>query len=171
MNQKSLFGIGLIALGILLFTTREHTLSTGSLFGYFWPSLFVMPLGIFFHWLYFGMTGRRGTGLLIPGGILLVAGIFFQLSMLFDLWGVLWPGFLLAVSAGLFEFYWFGGRNRWLLIPINILFVLSLLFFALFSVGALWNGLFGSSPILAIVLIAAGALLFLSGGRKKNAPF
>jgi hypothetical protein len=170
MNQKSLFGIALIALGIVLFSAKGHALHMGSLFGYFWPSLFVLPLGVFFHWLYFSMTGRRGAGLLIPGGILLVSGVVCQLAMLFDLWGVLWPGFLLAVSAGLFEFYWFGGRNRWLLIPINILFVLSLLFFALFSLGALWNGLFGSRPIAAIVLIAAGALLFFTGGRSKNTP-
>jgi hypothetical protein len=89
--------------------------------------------------------------------------------MLFDLWAYLWPGFLLAVSAGLFEFYWFGGRNRWLLIPINILFVLSLLFFALFSIGAIWNGLFGGSPVLAIILIIGGTLLFFTNGRSKNA--
>ncbi|KIL37846.1 membrane protein [Gordoniibacillus kamchatkensis] len=168
MNQKSFFGVILIAIGIILFSVKGEALHAGSLFGYFWPSLFVLPLGVFFHWLYFSMTGRRGSGLLIPGGILLVSGIVCQLAMLFDLWGVLWPGFLLAVAAGLFEFYWFGGRNRWLLIPINILFVLSLLFFALFSLGALWNSLFGSRPILAIVLIAAGALLFLSSGRNKN---
>lgn len=170
MNQKSLFGIALIALGIILYSVKGDTLETGSLFGYFWPSLFVLPLGVFFHWLYFSMLGRRAPGVLIPGGILLVSGVMCQLAMLFDLWGVLWPGFLLAVSAGLFEFYWFGGRNRWLLIPINILFVLSLLFFALFSIGALWNGLFGSRTILAGVLIAAGALLFFGSGRSRNTP-
>jgi hypothetical protein len=169
VNPRSLAGILLVVLGIVMFSMKGTELHPGSLFGYFWPSLFVLPLGVFFHWMYFSMTGRRAPGLLIPGGILLVAGIVCQLSMLFDLWAYLWPGFLLAVSAGLFEFYWFGGRNRWLLIPINILFVLSLLFFALFSIGAIWNGLFGGSPVLAILLIAGGTVLFFTNGRKKNA--
>jgi hypothetical protein len=168
MNRNSFFGFALIALGILLFTAKGHSLQTGSLFAYFWPSMFVLPLAVFFHWMYFSMTGRRGAGLLIPGGILLVSGLVCQVAMLFDLWSVLWPGFLLAVSVGLFEFYWFGGRNRWLLIPINILLVLSLLFFAVFALGALWNGLFGSRSVLAVVLIAAGALLFFVGGRGRN---
>ncbi|MFC0211025.1 hypothetical protein ACFFK0_00955 [Paenibacillus chartarius] len=169
MNRNALLGLGLIALGIILFTVRGETYSVGTLFGLFWPSMFVLPLGVFFHWLYFGMTGRRGAGLLVPGGILLVSGVVCQIAMLFDLWSVMWPGFLFAVSVGLFELYWFGGRNRWLLIPINILLVLSLLFFALFSLGALWNGLSAGQPIIAVVLIAAGVLLFFRTGSSRNA--
>ncbi|MCD1259814.1 hypothetical protein B5M42_013320 [Paenibacillus athensensis] len=138
---------------------------TGSIFTYFWPSLFVLPLGVFFHWLYFFILQRRGVGVLVPGGILFTAGIVCQLSMLFDLWHLLWPGFILAVAVGLFELYWFGGRNKWLLIPINILAVLAVVFFGVFSVGYLLGSLFGGQPILAIVLIAAGAaVLFM---RKK----
>ncbi|WP_248929102.1 hypothetical protein [Paenibacillus hamazuiensis] len=171
MNQRALFGIVLAALGILLFTAKDHTLQTGSLFAYFWPSLFMLPLGVFFHWLYFSLTGRRGAGLLIPGGILLVAGVVCQLAMLFDLWHVLWPGFMFAVSVGLFEFYWFGGRNRWLLIPINILLVMSLMFFTLLSIGALWNEFLGSRSIIAIVLVVVGILVAFSGKRSRSGEF
>lgn len=162
MNPRSFAGILLVVLGIVMFSMKGTELQPGSLFGYFWPSLFVLPLGVLFHWLYFGMTGRRGAGLLIPGGILLIVGLVCQVSMLFDLWQYMWPGFILAVAVGLFEFYWFGGRNRWLLIPINILFALSMLFFGLFSLGAIWNGLFGGSPVLAIILIVAGTVLFFA---------
>jgi len=153
-------------LGVFLFMNRGETFDVGDVFEYFWPSIFIIPLGLFFHWLYFGVTGRRGVGVLVPGGILLTVGVVCQLSMLYDIWEVMWPGFILAVAVGLFELYWFGGRNRWLLIPINILTVLSLLFFAVFSIGSLFSYLSGK-PYIAVILIVVGALILMS--RKKEA--
>ncbi|MDU5949534.1 MAG: hypothetical protein E6Z15_21040, partial [Paenibacillus macerans] len=64
------------------------------------------------------------------------------------------------------EFYWFGDRNRYLLIPINILTVLSLLFFAVFSLGNLYNRLIFGQPVLAIALIAIGAGVMLAPKRR-----
>ena len=124
------------------------------------------PVRPVFHWMYFSLVGRQGIGLLIPGGILLTAGIVSQIASLFDSWGSMWPGFILAVAAGLFEFYWFGSRNKWLLIPINILTVLSLLFFVVFSIGPVLNYLSVVQPVIAVLLVLGGAWLML--GRKRH---
>jgi len=166
MNVRVISGAALILLGAFLFMNRGETYGAGELFEYFWPSMFVLPLGLLFHWLYFGVTNRRGVGLLVPAGILTTVGVVCQLSMLYDAWEILWPGFILAVAVGLFELYWFGGRNKWLLIPIQILTVLSLLFFAVFSVGSLFSFLSGK-PYLALLMVAIGAVLLI--GRKKQA--
>ncbi len=95
-----------------------------------------------------------------------MAGVVCQIAMLFNNWVYMWPGFILAVAVGLFEFYWFGNRNKWLLIPINILTVLSLLFFAVFSIGSIYNNFILSQPIIAIVFILAGAIMLLM--KKKD---
>jgi len=165
MKLRAILGSVLVLLGVFLFVNQGDTFNTGTIFTYFWPSLFVIPLGLFFHWLYFNMLGRNGVGVLVPGGILLTAGIVCQFAILFDSWSYLWPGFILAVAVGLFELFWFGGRNKWLLIPINILLVLSLLFFMVFSTGALLNELSGQ-PIVAGVILLVGAFLLL-GSKKK----
>ncbi|MFD0714803.1 hypothetical protein [Paenibacillus sp. GCM10027626] len=168
MNTRTVLGPLLVLLGAYLLFNSGTGLSfgPGEIFGYFWPTMFVIPLGLFFHWMYFYMTNRRGVGLLVPGGVLLTAGFICQVSMLFDSWGYTWPGFILAPAVGLFELYWFGGRNRYLLIPINILTVLSLLFFFVFSIGAILDKLTFGGPFLAIAVIFVGALLIISRKRE-----
>jgi len=167
LNNRALMGAGLLAVGIiLLFLSKGADFGPGTMIAYLWPSMFVIPLGLFFHWMYFSMLARRGSGLLIPGGILITAGVVCQISMVTDGWGYMWPGFIFAVAVGLFEFYFFGNRNKWLLIPINILSVLSALFFVVFSIGAI-IGKFSSQPIMAILLILGGAVL-LVGWRRKT---
>ncbi|MFM9330512.1 hypothetical protein [Paenibacillus mesotrionivorans] len=166
MDRKALGGILLILAGVLMFAGKGNPIDPGFVFGNFWASLFIIPLGLFFHWLYFFATGRKGTGLLIPGGTLLVAGVVCQVSMLFDIWEYTWPGFPLAVAFGLLEFYWFSGRNRWLLIPIFILTSVSVLFFAIFALGGLTSFHVMGQSAAAIVLIAAG--LFLMLGKKRE---
>lgn len=167
MDRKAIIGFLLILLGALLFAGRDNLLDPGYIFGYYWPSLFVIPLGLLFHWMYAVATNHRAPGLLIPGGILLVSGLVCQVSMLFDLWSYLWPGFPLAVAFGLLEFYWFGVRNKWLLVPVFILGGTSVIFFAIFALGSIvkWN-VIGSSA--AVALIAAG---FLLAGQRKNREF
>lgn len=167
MNRKNWFGPVLILLGIYLFFFRKEAIDAGTLFGTFWATLFIIPLGLFFHWLYFSLSNREAVGLLIPGGVLFTVGIVCQLAALFDSWEYLWPGFILAPAVGLFEFYWFGSRNKWLLIPINVLGGMSLLFFAVFSFGSLYNRTILGQPILAIALIVIGAGVMLSPKRRK----
>ncbi|RXZ83350.1 hypothetical protein EBB07_05925 [Paenibacillaceae bacterium] len=166
MKPRYIFGPLLILLGAYLFFNQGDSFGPGRIFTYFWPSLFVIPLGLFFHWMYFSMTGRRGIGLLVPGGVLLVVGITCQFGMLFDSWGYIWPGFILAPAVGLFEMYWFGNRNKWLLIPINILTVLFLLFFSVFSIGTLLDSIGQGRSMIAVALIIAGAFVVMS--RKKE---
>lgn len=167
MNNRALMGVFLLAIGaMLLLFGRGEAFEAGNLIGYVWPSMFVIPLGLFFHWLYFSYTGRRGVGLLIPGGIVTTVGVVCQIAVLTDGWGYLWPGFIFAVAVGLFEFYFFGPRHKGLLIPIVILTVLSVLFFAVFTIGELFSR-FAHQPILAIVLILAG-LVLLVGWKKKT---
>ena len=166
MTKRTILAPLLILLGAYLLLNQGGSVGAGSIFATFWPTLFVIPLGLFFHWMYFSLVGRQGIGLLIPGGILLTAGIVSQIASLFDSWGSMWPGFILAVAAGLFEFYWFGSRNKWLLIPINILTVLSLLFFVVFSIGPVLNYMSVVQPVIAVLLVLGGAWLML--GRKRH---
>ncbi|MBE7681817.1 hypothetical protein [Paenibacillus sp. P13VS] len=165
MAKRTILAPVLILLGVYLILNQGGSLGPGTIFANFWPTLFVIPLGLFFHWLYFSMIGR-GVGLLVPGGILLTAGVVSQVAMLFGNWGTMWPGFILAVAVGLFELYWFGGRNKWLLIPINILMVISLLFFTVMSIGSMLSSMSFIQPFVAIVLIMGGAWLIV--GRKRN---
>ncbi|RUS49025.1 hypothetical protein [Cohnella sp. AR92] len=168
LNRGWLPGVLLVVLGILLFFQGDRSFDAGNVFAYGWPTMFVIPLGVFFHWMYFYMLNRKGVGMLVPGGILLVDGIVFQLSALTDSWSFTWPGYIFAVAFGLFELYWFGSRNRWLLIPITILTALSMLFFTVFSIGYLFSNLAHSRPILAAALILIGGLFILSRKREQQ---
>lgn len=167
MQKRAVSGLFLIMLGVLLFAARGQAMQPGHVFAYFWPSLFVIPLGLLFHWMYFFATRRQGAGLLIPGGILLVGGIVCQISMLFDWWVYLWPGFPLAVAFGLLEFYWFGGRNRWILVPAFILGGASLMFFAVFTLGSILSFHMVGQTSAAIVLVVIGFLLLMGKGRSR----
>ena len=167
MKGRAIAGVALILLGAYLFFMRDETVSTGAIFVYFWPTLFVIPVGILLHWLYFGVFGRKAVGVLVPAGIVTAAGIVCQIATLTDGWAYLWPGFILAVAVGLFEFYWFSGRHKALLIPINILAGLSIIFFIAFSIGNLLGRLALGQPFVAIVLILAGAFLVAA---RRNAP-
>lgn len=166
MHARTLAGVFLLLLGIALLLNQGRDFGPGHIFAYFWPSLFVLPVGLFMHWLYFSYTGRRGVGLLIPGGILLTVGFICQIAMLFNNWEYMWPGFILAPAIGLLEFYWFGGRQRALLIPISILTAISLLFFAVFTLGSLYNHFLNNIPFLPILLIIGGAAILLL--KKKQ---
>lgn len=168
INRSGFLGPILILLGIFMFVRGGISFNTSTLFTIFWPVMFVIPVGVFFHWLYFSMLQRRGVGLLVPGGIIFTAGLVCQFSTLFHGWGVTWPGFILAVAVGLFELYWFGGRNKWLLIPINILTVLSILFFVIFSIGYIFGSLLHGQPFIAAALIVLGGVLMFARKEKKN---
>ena len=103
MNTRMIIGPLIILLGVYFLLNQGNTFGAGTIIAYFWPSMFVIPMGLLFHWLYFSMTNRQGVGLLIPGGILIIAGIVCQISMLFNSWEYMWPGFILAVAVGLSE--------------------------------------------------------------------
>jgi hypothetical protein len=131
-----------------------------------WPSLFLIIPGLLFHYGFF--RGRRkDPGLLVPGGILLVLGIVFQINMLFGGWNITWPANIFAVAFGLFELYAFGNREKGLLIPIGILGGLSVIFFTAFSLNQL-IGLNARNAITPLVLIIIGLIVIFGGRRKKE---
>ncbi|WP_046226044.1 hypothetical protein [Paenibacillus dauci] len=166
MIKRAILAPVLLLLGVYLFLNPGGSGGAGEIFATFWPTLFVIPLGLLFQWMYFSLVGPKGVGLLVPGGILLTAGAVSQLAQMFGIWSYMWPGFILAVAIGLFQLYWFGSRNKWLLIPINILTVLSLLFFAVFSIDSLLSRLIFVQPLVAIALVLGGAWMLLE--RKKE---
>ena len=171
MNNKRkgtmTIGLVLILIGVIymlknfgIFEIYFDIFDVGFILSRFWPLFIIIP-GLIFHYSFF--TGKTSdAGLLVPGGILLVIGLTCQLSMLFDLWGYLWPGFILAVAVGLFELYIFGTREKGLLIPIFILGGLAVIFFAI-SLGRIW--------LLRIYLIPAililGGLLIVIRNRRS----
>jgi len=175
MNKKSnaLVGTVLIIIGGVVLLENLGILnklfgitSLWQLVGRGWPSLFLILPGIILHYLFF--SGRnRDAGLLVPGGILLVLGIVFQINMLFGGWHILWPGYILAVAVGLFELYYFGTRDRGLLIPVGILGGLSLVFFMRFTLSELFN--FDISNLLVpLIFIIVGISVIFGGGRGNK---
>ncbi|HEY5584712.1 MAG TPA: DUF5668 domain-containing protein [Ruminiclostridium sp.] len=171
MNNKRkgtmTIGFVLILIGVVyilknfgIFEIYFDIFDVGFIFSKFWPLFIIIP-GLIFHYSFF--TGKTSdAGLLVPGGILLVTGVTCQLSMLFNLWEFLWPGFILAVAVGLFELYAFGTREKGLLIPVFLLGGLSIIFFTI---------ALGRIEILRLYLIPAilisGGLLIIVRNRRS----
>lgn len=137
----------------------------GFMIAKFWPTLFLVIPGLLFHSVFF--SGKsRDAGLLVPGGILLVLGITFQINMLFGMWHIMWPFYIMSVAVGLFELYVFGNREKGLLIPVGILAGFSLFFFAGFSLRQLLSINVGQY-VFPAVLILIGAAILLKGRRPR----
>ncbi|HPE68445.1 MAG TPA: hypothetical protein P5560_03230 [Thermotogota bacterium] len=121
-----IFGILFITIGVLalLAVFTDFNLS----WDFIWP-IFVLGPGILFEISFF--SGKeKDPGVLVPGGILLTVGIIMYVNV-FSGWQVmefLWPLFIAAPAVGLFQLYWFGKREKGLLIPVGILSVISLIF-------------------------------------------
>ncbi|AEY68060.1 DUF5668 domain-containing protein [Clostridium sp. BNL1100] len=161
-----IIGLVLIILGVLfllsnfgIFEIYFDIFDIGFLFAHFWPMFLIIP-GVIFHYAYF-TAKTPDAGLLVPGGILLVTGLTCQISMLFDLWSFMWPGFILAVAVGLFELYLFGTREKGLLIPVFILGGLSLIFFT-FSLGSSWV----LRTYLVPIILILGGILIVTRNRR-----
>lgn len=126
-----------------------------------WPIALLLP-AIGFHLAFF-LSGRRKdlAGLLVPGGILLVLSLNFYFEMFTDFHysHLTWPIYILAPAVGLFELYWFGERDRALLIPVGILSAVALFFFAQMIFAALFQ-------FWPIIFILFG--IYLLFGRRKN---
>jgi len=137
----------------------------GTLVARFWPSLFLLLPGLLFHINFFSGK-RRDPGVLVPGGILLVLGIAFQINMLFGGWDIMWPLYIFSVAFGLFELYTFGTRDKGLLIPIGILGGLSVIFFISFSASKFLS--FNTKPFIVPAALIGIGLLVLFGGKGKS---
>jgi uncharacterized membrane protein len=158
-------GIVLIIIGVLLLIKNmgifDFRMSD------FWPVIFII-LGVAFHISYF-LGKRTDPGLLIPGGLFLGLGITFQISVLFNIWRIMWPFILMSVAVGLFELYWFGKREKGLLIPVGILGGLSVIFLTQISLRHVLNNIVGRL-FLPVILIILGLIVIFKGySLKKNA--
>jgi hypothetical protein len=154
--SKGPSGAGLLVPAGIMFTLGV-TFLLGEVFSYHlvWPAFIASPaVGLLLLYLF----GDRSSGLLVPVGILFtIAGTCF-FSELLNLWGVLWPGFIIAPAVGLFLLYIAGNRESGLLIPIFILTGIAVVFF---SIGTF--GYFGRyfKYIAGGVLILAGVSTIL----------
>ncbi|MDI9483371.1 MAG: DUF5668 domain-containing protein [Bacillota bacterium] len=162
-NGKFVWGIILVCVGCLLILSNLGVVpSFGRLIGLFWP-LIIIFTSLMFHFGYY--TNRKNVGLLVPGGILLTVGIICQASMLWGLWGFLWPGFILAPAVGLFELYIFGNQEKGLLIPVGILSGLSLIFFTM-NFRAL--GTFARYLVPIILIIIGISILYKNKTQQEQ---
>lgn len=128
-------GAGLLVPGGI-FLTVGVVLLIGEVISYrlVWPGFIAAPaVGILLLYIF----GERSPGLLVPIGTLFaVAGTCF-LAELLGLWGVLWPGFIMAPAVGLFLLYLSDTTKSGLLIPVFILTGISVVFFSIFALGSI----------------------------------
>ena len=144
------FGTGyLVPAGIFLTLGVAFLLGEILTYRLVWPLFIASPaVGLLLLYLF----GSRSPGLLVPIGILFtIAGTCF-LSELFNLWGVLWPGFIIAPAVGLFLLYIAGNRDPGLLIPVFILTGIAVIFFSIGTIrvfGRYFKYIAGGALIIA----------------------
>jgi LiaF transmembrane domain len=132
-----IFGLSLLFIGVLLILANFGVIEI--VWYNLWPLFLLIP-GIVFELSYFiyrkddgnrgGIEDFPGSSLLVLGGILITYGLLFSVNVIYG-WHLmkdLWPIFLLGVAVGLLQAYLFGGREKYLLIPVGILGAISLFF-------------------------------------------
>jgi hypothetical protein len=118
-SRNIVWGLLFILIGILLFAgifLHSDFISMQ----YLWP-LFVLVPGLSFEVSYF--TERKAPGILIPGGILTTIGLLFLFEV-FTHWSFsdnTWPVYIIAVAAGLYQYYFCAGRPGGVLLTALIL--------------------------------------------------
>ncbi|AZB42547.1 hypothetical protein CEF21_09755 [Bacillus sp. FJAT-42376] len=146
-KQRRLFG------GLLIVAGVYYLIQSFGIFPdfwrYSWPVLLLI-LSAGFHVSFFlGERDEKKTGLLMPGGVLLVLGGLFLYEAITG-WhnkGGIWFYYLLAPALGFLEMWLFGGREKKWLIPAFWLLAASF-----FSASEQWRILSGGKiwPVLAI---------------------
>lgn len=159
MKRSSMLpGILLITAGILLLASNMGLFKFNM--SLIWP-LFLLVPGLVFELSFF--TTGKNPGVLVPGGILTLYGLFFYLNIMtgWTFMGSLWPIFILGPALGLFQLYVFGGRERGVLIASSILGFISMIFlsFTLFGFAADYMG-----PAALILL----GLFILNKNQRRN---
>ncbi len=157
-KRESFLGTILVAMGIFLLANNVFDFKFFSM-ERLWP-VFVLGVGLVFEMGYF--FRRDNPGLLVPGGILTTIGLLFFFET-FTNWhysAYTWPIYPLAVAIGLFQLYFYSGRNRGLLIPVFILTAVSVISFSMMLMGNLFMWL-NMSFVLPAILILCGVGLIL----------
>ncbi len=140
-----------------IFLTLGATFFLGEAFSYdlVWPG-FIASTAVGLLLLY--VFGDRSPGLLVPIGVLMTVTITCLLGSWFNIWDIVWPGFIMAPAVGLFLLYLGGKHESGLLIPIFILTAISVTFFSIFSLSRFAESL---KYIGGGVLILAGLVTIL----------
>lgn len=164
-NNYYFWGIILVIVGALGVLNNVFGIS---LFGYysFWP-LIIVALGLCFEFGYF--SARKSPGLLVPGGILTTLGLLFMFETLTN-WrfsAYTWPFYPFAVAVGLFQLYWFGGKQKGLLIPVGILTLVAVISFVTRVFGSLYSWV-TSSSIISILMVLAGIVIIFRSVKKDH---
>jgi len=166
-----IFGLLLLCIGVLLILANFGIIKIA--WDNLWPLFFLIP-GIFFELSYFiyrkddgnrsGIEDFPGSSLLILGGIFITYGLLFLVNVIYG-WHLmenLWPIFLLGVAIGLLQAYLFGGREKYLLIPVGILGAISLFFL----INNLFFIHFGLLP--GIVLVVIGIWIIFKKAKSSD---
>jgi hypothetical protein len=160
-DSMSLLGLAILVFGVLSLLSNVGVVDLH--WNDLWP-LTILGAGIAFE-LGFFLNRQGNVGLLVPGGILTVIGAVFLIATVFG-WDTiehLWPFFVLAPAAGLFQLYLFGGRNRVLLIPTSILAAIGFVFLVVnFASKEVL------STVIPILMIAFGGFLLLNSSNSKQ---
>lgn len=147
----------LIVVGILILLNQYSIVSIS--WENIWPIFILLP-GILLESSYFMNRSLQNAKVLVPGGILIVVGIFLFFSVFtdFEYMEKLWPIFILAPAFGLFQLYIFGGKQRELLTPVFILGLIGMTFL-LINIGN-----FGIN-LLGIMLVILGVTIIYHSRR------
>jgi len=160
-NRRAFPGWILVIVGMLLLLGSLRVINWGNI----WP-IFPLAVGLAFYAGFFGRKEKPAgsVGLLMPGTILIILSLTFFYSniMGWDVWERIWPIAPFSVGAGFFAMYYWGTKERDLLIPGWILVGISLISYIIFGLGR------GGRIILALVVIVAGALLLLGASKSKR---
>ncbi|RNB89804.1 hypothetical protein EDM56_11610 [Brevibacillus fluminis] len=161
--MRQLLGYILTGIGILFVLATYSGMEFG--IDKLWPAFLLIP-AIGFHLFYFLKPSPARSGVLVPGGILLVYALLFFFSeiVLDGDMSKTWPIFLLGPAFGLWELYFFGFRKIGLLIPIMLLTAIAFIFLACSFLSTQIGGIFG------VVLVAIGGSI-LSRKKKHDYTF
>jgi hypothetical protein len=149
-------GIFLIILGILFLADNFGYVEFD--IGEIWPLLLVIGGAGF--WVGF-FQNRKNHGLLMPGTILIIFGLIFWYSANNGWYQMeyLWPGFMIGPGLGFFMMYFFGEREKALLIPAGILTGMGLIFFFSFT---------GMAEYWPVLLILGGLYLIYKHYSRRD---
>ena len=164
--MKKVFSIAVAVFFILVGVLGLlSSLTTFSIDWRFLGAAIPLFIGLFFQVQYF--TEKKEPGLLVPGGTLTVIGLLVLLDFFFtdSVSEYIWPFYILAPAVGLFQFYWFGKRDRALLIPVTVLSVVCVVFLlvTLYQIPPF-------SYILPILLLVIGTFMLYTYFRKGRKP-
>ncbi len=162
---KVLIGVFFIVIGLLSILGVANIVELS--WKFFWPFFIIIP-GISFELAYFTKKSkgfRPDPGILVPGGVLTTIGCLLLLNSIFDFKPMqyLWPIFILAPAIGLFQLYFFGEKDKGVLMACGILTAIS----AIFLMISLITIPFFTYAV-AFVFIGVGIyLLFTTMNKKK----